>query len=99
FIRQIVPPGDVRIGNIDLVNVGDGETRGGSPVSVEFRVFQGRDFRRSAQFRVSERGHAVGGSRINVIVEEITFAPFHGGDAWGIAPVTRATNHIDDARS
>src|SRR6266545_5571686 len=37
FVRQVAPPGDRRIGNVDLVHVGDGEKRGGRAVFVQLR--------------------------------------------------------------
>src|SRR6266542_6461342 len=44
FVRQVAPPGDRRIGNVDLVHVGDGEKRRGRAVFVQLRSLQGCDF-------------------------------------------------------
>src|SRR5205823_13356108 len=68
FVGQLPPPGDIGIGNVDLIDVREGEQGGGSSVAVQLRKLQGRNFNCSVQFRISEWRHSAAGIRINVIV-------------------------------
>src|ERR1044071_6845551 len=101
LIRQITPPLDSRISNIDLIDVGDGEKRGGGPVFVELGEFQRRDFRFGLPLVVGHLGvaeglNAIAGIGIDVVIQQVALPPFHGSEARRVPPIPGADEHIGD---